>query len=215
MNFSSGLMHQLNTYIPGFISTDDFILYLCIRHVQLSISGWGADAGWENRNVCIETPHPHQPSHTHCCRASVSCCCRVSVVVSQKESRVTNSLYGSRFWSFYSLSHMTCYHGQCWYTFFSQQKAQHPHRSTNPFKWIPSHCTLFLLTWQRQRKRDGGDILLQEGGPCSDCHALYGTSSYRGMHVVTYHFIWNMLDLFFLLMIAYITSSMTSVSMVL
>lgn len=54
---------------------------ICTRNIQLSVSGWGTDAGWEDRKVCVETPHPHQPPDAHCCRASVSCCCRVSVGV--------------------------------------------------------------------------------------------------------------------------------------
>lgn len=50
------------------------------------------------------------------------------------------------------------------------------------------HATLntFFLTLQRQRERDGGDVLLQEGGSCSDCYALYGASSYCGMFTVTH-----------------------------
>lgn len=37
---------------------------------------------------------------------------------------------------------------------------------------------LFVFQWQREC--DGGVLLLQEGGPCGDCHALYGASSYCG-----------------------------------
>ena len=43
----------------------------------------------------------------------------------------------------------------------------------------------FSLTLQRQRERDGGDVLLQEGGPRGDCDALHGASSYRGVFIVT------------------------------
>ena len=33
---------------------------------------------------------------------------------------------------------------------------------------------LLIFIWQRQGKCDGGEILLQEGGPCGDCHAVHG-----------------------------------------
>lgn len=41
---------------------------------------------------------------------------------------------------------------------------------------------LFVFQWQREC--DGGVLLLQEGGPCGDCHALYGASSYCGKCVL-------------------------------
>lgn len=64
------------------IGAEDVSWYmnLCIRYIQLSVPGWSADAWWEQREVCAEAPHPHQPSYTHCCWASVSHCCRVSFI---------------------------------------------------------------------------------------------------------------------------------------
>lgn len=56
-------------------------VYLCIRYVQLGVSGWGSDAGWEERDVCPETPHPNQPPYTHRRWASVSHCRWVSPVL--------------------------------------------------------------------------------------------------------------------------------------
>lgn len=58
---------------------------------------------------------------------------------------------------------------------------------------------LLFWTLQRQRKRDGCDVLLQKGGPCGDCDALYGASSYCGMYSVTHkilsHIWWLLLYL--------------------
>lgn len=121
--------------ISGFIRTIHFIVDLCIRYIQLGISGWGTHAGWENRNVCIETPHPHQPSNAHCCWASVSCCCRVSVLVSQSP--------GSWFWSLYTLPHITWLSGPAFSyirTFFLSTK------SPNIITEIQTPWNEFLLT---------------------------------------------------------------------
>lgn len=48
-------------------------------------------------------------------------------------------------------------------------------------------CLVVCL--QGQRECDGGHILLPEGGPCGDCHALYGASSYCGIYYDINHFL--------------------------
>lgn len=121
-----------------------------------------------------------------------------SVLLLQGECFGVTESPGSYFWSLYTLPYITWLSGPVFgytSTFFSFNK-EPKHHHTNILKWIPTHCTLFLFAWQRQRKCDRGDILLQEGGPCSDCYALHGTSSYCGMHMPTYHFLWSRYKMF-------------------